>query len=51
LAGFPGEFAFFANGDEACAEAVGDGGGEDEAAGVYADNFVYFYAAGGFAEE
>lgn len=51
LAGFPGEFAFFADGDEAGAEAVGDGGGEDEAAGIDADDFVDFDAACGIAEE
>lgn len=50
-AGAPGEFAAFADGDEAGVEAVGDGGGEDEAAGVDADDFVDFRGAGGFAEE
>jgi hypothetical protein len=58
LAGFPWEFAFFANGHEARAEAVGHGGGEDETAGVNPDDFVDFDIAGsgaelgdGFAEE
>ena len=49
--GGPGEFALFADGDEAGLEAIGDGSGEDEAPGVDADDLVDFRVAGEFAEE
>lgn len=47
----PGEFAFFTDGDEAGVEDLGDSGGEDEAAGVDADDFVDFFALGGIGKE
>lgn len=50
LASFPWEFAFFADEDETAAEAVGDGGGEDEAASVDADDFIDWVVLEGFAE-
>lgn len=51
LVGGPREFAFFADGDEASVEDLGDAGGEDEAAGVDADDFIDFGAACGVGKE
>ena len=48
--GIPGELAFFADGHEAGIEVEGDGGGEDKAAGVDADDLVDFFASRGCGE-
>jgi len=49
--GFGGELAGLADGDEAGGEGLRDGGAEDEAAGLGADDEVYMLAAVGVGHE
>lgn len=51
ILGLKGEFTLFADGDEADAQLVGDGGAEKEAACVDADDFVWAQRFAGPEEE